>query len=229
MTKAIILLSGGLDSVVSLASIRSEYSDILALTFNYGQKSFLAEKNSSEKIAAFYNVQHKIINLDWLSEISTSSLNTTDNVPFLSISDLEQEILTDKSSKSVWVPNRNGLFVNIAATFAEALGYDVVVIGANKEEASTFKDNSIDFISAINQSFKNSLNKNINLIAPLIDYNKFDIVKKGIELSIPFNYINSCYISNEGHCGKCESCVRLLRALKQNKANDVIEMIFKRN
>lgn len=229
MTKAIILLSGGLDSVVSLASIRSEYSDILALTFNYGQKSFLAEKNSSEKIASFYNIKHKIINLDWLSEISTSSLNTADNVPLLSVCDLERADLTDKSSKSVWVPNRNGLFVNIAATFAEALGYDVVVIGANKEEASTFKDNSIDFISAINQSFKNSLNKNINLIAPLIDYNKFDIVKKGIELSIPFNYINSCYISNEGHCGKCESCVRLLRALKQNKANDVIEMIFKRN
>lgn len=229
MTKAIILLSGGLDSVVSLASIRSEYSDILALTFNYGQKSFLAEKNSSEKIASFYNIKHKIINLDWLSEISTSSLNTADNVPLLSVCDLERADLTDKSSKSVWVPNRNGLFVNIAATFAEALGYDVVVIGANKEEASTFKDNSIDFISAINQSFKNSLNKNINLIAPLIDYNKFDIVKKGIELSIPFNYINSCYISNEGHCGKCESCVRLLRALEQNKANDVIEMIFKRN
>lgn len=227
MTKAIILLSGGLDSVVSLASIRSEYSDILALTFNYGQKSFLAEKNSSEKIAAFYNVQHKIINLDWLSEISTSSLNTTDNVPFLSISDLEQEILTDKSSKSVWVPNRNGLFVNIAATFAEALDYDVVVIGANKEESATFKDNSVEFINAINNSFKNSMNKNIKLIAPLIDLDKTEIVNKAIKLKIPFDLITSCYVSNINHCGECESCVRLWRALEQNGAQDIIEMVFK--
>ena len=227
MTKAIILLSGGLDSVVSLASIRSEYSDILALTFNYGQKSFLAEKNSSEKIAAFYNVQHKIINLDWLSEISTSSLNTTDNVPFLYISDLEQEILTDKSSKSVWVPNRNGLFVNIAATFAEALDYDVVVIGANKEESATFKDNSVEFINAINNSFKNSMNKNIKLIAPLIDLDKTEIVNKAIKLKIPFDLITSCYVSNINHCGECESCVRLWRALEQNGAQDIIEMVFK--
>ncbi len=227
MTKAIILLSGGLDSVVSLALIRSSYSDILALTFNYGQKSFFAEKNSAEKIAAFYNIKHKIINLDWLSEISTSSLNTADNVPFLSVSDLEQADLTDKSSKSVWVPNRNGLFVNIAATFAESLGYDVVIIGANKEEATTFKDNSAEFVNAINNSFKNSMNRSVKLIAPLIDFDKAEIVNKGIKLNVPFHLITSCYVSNNNHCGECESCVRLKRALEQNGAQDIIEMVFK--
>ena len=227
MTNAIILLSGGLDSVVSLASIRSEYSEILALTFNYGQKSFIAEKNAAEKIAAFYNIKHKIIDLGWLSEISTSSLNTIMDVPSLSVSDLEQVELTHKSSKSVWVPNRNGLFVNIAGTFAEALGYDVVIIGANKEEALTFKDNSIEFINAINNSYKNSMNKTVKLIAPLIELNKSEIVNKGIKLNIPFDLINSCYVSNINHCGQCESCVRLIRALEQNGAQDIIEVIFK--
>ena len=227
MTKAIILLSGGLDSVVSLASIFSDYSDILALTFNYGQKSFIAEKKSSEKIASFYNIKHRIIDLDWLADISTSSLNTDDSVPSLTVSDLMSKNLTVSSSKSVWVPNRNGLFVNIAATFAEALKYDVIVLGANKEEAQTFKDNSIEFLYAINNSLKNSMNREVKLIAPLIDCSKPEIVKRGISLNVPFNLISSCYVSENGHCGKCESCVRLLRALEENGAQDIIEMVFK--
>ncbi len=226
MTKAIILLSGGLDSVVSLASIVSNYSDILALTFNYGQKSFVAERNSSEKISSYYNIQHKIINLDWLSDISTSSLNTDEKVPSLTTSDLESNDLINKSSKSVWVPNRNGLFVNIAATYAEALGYDVVVLGANKEEAQTFKDNSIDFVNTINSSFENSMNRKVRLIAPLIDCSKADIVKMGISLNVPFKLISSCYVSEHNHCGKCESCVRLMRALEENGAQDIIDIVF---
>ena len=226
MNKAIILLSGGLDSVVSLAKIVNTYNEILALTFDYGQKAFISEKKASEQISKFYDIRHKIIKLDWLGEISNSTLNTEENVPVLSSQSLNNKEITQKSAKSVWVPNRNGLFINIASCFADAKNYDDIIIGANKEEGETFKDNSKEFTEAVNNSLKHSVNGKINVKAPLIECTKEDIIKIGIELNVPFEYIHSCYYSNEKHCGKCESCQRLKRALKLNGRTDIINKIF---
>lgn len=223
MSSAIILLSGGLDSVVSLAMLKNKYSKIWALTFNYAQKSFFQEKRSSEKIANYYSIEHKIIHLDWLSDISTSALNTSDEVPNVLISDLDN---LSSAENSVWVPNRNGLFINIAACYADSYNYDTIIIGANKEESATFKDNSIEFINAINSSLLNSTSSKVQVEAPLINMSKQEIVKLGIELDIPFEYVYSCYNGNNNHCGKCESCQRLTRALEQNSRKDIIEKIF---
>ena len=227
MNKAIILLSGGLDSVVSLASVVDEYSEILALTFNYGQKSFEAEKKASEKIANFYSVEHKIISLDWLANISSSALNTSSNIPNIDLKALNDIEITTKTAKSVWVPNRNGLFLNIAGCYADAFDYNSIIIGANLEEASTFKDNSIAFINAANNLLLNSTNIKVNVIAPLIKMSKQEIVRRGIELNVPFEYIYSCYSSASSHCGNCESCQRLKRALEQNNRVDILNKIFK--
>lgn len=228
MNNAIILLSGGLDSVVSLAIEKEKYNKILALTFSYGQKSFLSEKKASENISAYYNIKHEIISLDWLAKISTSSLNLNNNksIPQLNSEDLDNQKIVENTAESVWVPNRNSLFVNIAACYAEALDYNTIILGANKEEGETFKDNSINFINAINNSLKNSVNKSIKLNAPLINMTKEDIVKKGIRLNVPFDLIYSCYNSHEKHCGICESCQRLKRALLLNKREDLIKKIF---
>jgi 7-cyano-7-deazaguanine synthase len=226
MNNAIILLSGGLDSVVSLSYVKNQYDKILALTFDYGQLAFSKEKKSSEEICKFYNIEHRIVNIDWLGQISSSALNKKDSLPELDISDLDNTDKTNKSAKSVWVPNRNGLFVNIAASYAEALNYDEIIIGANKEEAATFKDNSADFINAVNLSLKNSCNKQVNVKAPLINMSKNEIISEALKLNIPFHLINSCYSSEDKHCGKCESCIRLKRALKFNNRDDIINKIF---
>lgn len=224
--KSIVLLSGGLDSVVSLAYVKEKSSEILALTFNYGQKSFLAEKRASERIAKFYGAKQKLIDLEWLSVISSSSLNTDSEVPKVTFENLDDKEFTKKSAKSVWVPNRNGLFVNIAASYAEAFGYDSIVIGANKEEAKTFKDNSSDFVDGINHSLKNSVNSKVELIAPLMDLTKEQIVNLGLKLNIPFEMIYSCYASDDKHCGMCESCQRLKRALNCNNYDNLLKKIF---
>ena len=227
MNKAIVLLSGGLDSVVSLASIFDDYSHILALTFNYGQKSFEAEKKSSEQIANYYLIEHKIISLDWLASISNSALNTSCSVPNIEKDALDNIDISSKTAKSVWVPNRNGLFLNIAGSFADALDYNTIVIGANLEEASTFKDNSSEFINSVNNSLLNSTSKKVQVIAPLINMTKPQIVNRGIELNVPFEYIYSCYLNGDSHCGKCESCQRLKRALEQNNRFDLLSKIFR--
>ena len=226
MNSAIILLSGGLDSVVSLAKLKNKYSRILALTFNYGQKSFLSEKIASEKISEFYSIEHKIINLDWLSQISTSSLNTSEKVPNVSIDDLDVINTDINFSNSVWVPNRNGLFINIAACYADSYNYNSIIIGVNKEESAAFKDNSKEFVNAINLSLLNSTRSSVRVEAPLIDMAKEEIVKLGIDLNIPFKYIYSCYDDKLVHCKYCESCQRLIRALELNNRHDLIVEIF---
>lgn len=229
MNKSIILLSGGLDSVVSLALIKEKCSNIIGLTFNYGQKSYFAEKKAAEQIAQYYKIEHKIIDLDWLSIISTSSLTTEDTIPYISKENLDNISIAQNTAKSVWVPNRNGLFVNIAACFAEAYNFDTIIIGANKEEGTTFKDNTIEFINALNNSLKNSVNSKVELIAPLINMTKEEIVSIAINKHVPLELIHSCYFSEEKHCGFCESCQRLKRALELNKRIDIIEKIFEQD
>ena len=225
--KALILLSGGLDSVVSLALLHDKFDFCYALTFDYGQKSFKKEKESSERIAKYYNIQnHEVIKLDWLRNITQTALVSKQEVPDIEPENLDNLSLASQSMKNVWVPNRNGVFVNIAAAYADSFKIDYVVIGANKEEAVTFTDNSEQFIVDVNEALESSTNYDVKVIAPLIDMDKNQIVKKAIELNVPLKDINSCYNASEKHCGKCESCSRLKRALENAGAFDIIEKLF---
>lgn len=225
-TKSIILLSGGLDSLVSLATIKDELNPKLAITFDYGQKAFDSEYKASKEISEYYGLKHEVITLDWLKRISTSSLTTKNDIPELANNDLDNKELTEKSANSVWVPNRNGLFINIAASYADAQNYSHIIIGANKEEGETFKDNNIKFINAINNSLMNSTNNEVKVIAPLTNMDKAEIVKQGSIKNAPFEFLYSCYSNKEKHCGKCESCIRLKRALELNNRYDIISKIF---
>ena len=171
---AIILLSGGLDCTTALSVTADKYDYVLALTFDYGQKAFEKEFVAASRIAKFYNIKHKVIKLDWLKEITRTSLVSDIEIPQnLDISKKED---IEQSAKAVWVPNRNSIFVNIASAILDAQNGGVVVIGANKEEAETFSDNSKDFIEAINKSLKFSCANSITVEAPLMDFDKKKIV-----------------------------------------------------
>ncbi len=221
MTKSIILLSSGLDSVVSLALFKEKYNITTAITFNYGQKAANKEINKSKKLADFYNLKHIVIDLPWLNEFSQSTLNKNKDIPTaVTIEDVKKE------SKSLIVPNRNALFINVAASIAEADNFKYIIIGANEEESHNFKDNSKQFIEAINLSLKNSTENEIQVLAPLIDFDKGKIVEEGIKNNVPFNLMHSCYKNEEKHCGICESCLRLKRALQLNDRGDVIRDLF---
>lgn len=215
MSRGIILLSGGLDSLVSLGL--GGYSIELALTFNYGQKSAKYEIDASKKICDFYNIKHKVIELDWLKNITHTALVADVDLP---------DKIDENSAKNVWVPNRNGLFLNIAGSFADGEDYDYILIGANKEEAGTFSDNTQTFVDRVNAEFEYSTNKRPKVVAPLINYDKNDIVKIALKNNIPLNLVKSCYAGGEKHCGKCESCIRLKNALMFNHADKYIEELF---
>ncbi len=214
--KSVILLSGGLDSVVSLAFAKEEFNINLALTFDYGQRAAVQEAKSSQNISDFFNINHRIINLDWLNKITNTALvNQSESLPDLGIKNLDNKEKTENSAQKVWVPNRNGLFLNIAACFADSFGYTHILFGANKEEATTFPDNSSEFIDKINDSLEYSTLLKPKVVAPLVKYSKIEIVKLAIEYKVPLEFIRSCYTSDEKHCGRCESCLRLTRALKE--------------
>ncbi len=225
--KSVVLLSGGLDSVVSLAAAADmNYNPKLALTFDYGQKSFEREYKSAKAISEYYKLEHKVIKLDWLKEISTSALTGGFDIPCADEKELDDKEKSLKNAKAVWVANRNGLFINIAASIAEAKGYTHIIIGANIEEGAAFKDNTKEFIEAENRALEYSVNSAVEVIAPMTDKNKTQIVETGIKLNVPFKYIYSCYQNNEKHCGVCESCLRLKRALELNNRNDIIKELF---
>ena len=218
---SIILLSGGLDSAAALGVTKDEYGVNFAITFDYGQKSAPMEIEASKKICKFYDIKHKVIRLDWLKEITKTALVSDNAIP-------TEELGTAESAKSVWVPNRNGLFLNIAAAFADSYNYQYIIFGANKDEGQTFPDNTERFRKDISDVFESSTLVKPKVIAPLINCSKSDIVRIAVEKSVPLEYIRSCYKSGEKHCGECESCRHLKKALEENNCYNYIDILFEK-
>ena len=179
--KGVVLLSGGLDSLVSIAAAGDFCNVELALTFDYSQRAVEEEIEASSKIADFYGIEHRVVKLPFLSEITNNAL-VDDSV------NLEFKTLDENSAKAVWVPNRNGLFLNIAASFADSKKYDYVIIGANKEEAGTFPDNSEEFLTRADEFFKFSTMAQPKIFAPLKNLEKYEIINLAIEKSAPLEF-----------------------------------------
>ena len=200
---------------------KEELNIELALTFDYGQKSAQKEIEASRKICEYYGIKHEVITLDWLKQITQTSLVSDDSIPTGQALDN-----AENSAKSVWVPNRNGLFLNIAGSYADSYGYNYILIGANKEEGQTFPDNTQEFITRVNAEFEFSTRVRPKVIAPLIDCDKTEIVRIALEKKVPLHLLNSCYKNTPKHCGICESCVRLKRALEANNDSVYIKQLF---
>lgn len=219
--KSIVLLSAGLDSTVNLFLAREKTTVTQVLTFDYGQKAAPKEIEKSAQISKYLGLSHKVISLPWLSEISASSLNKrTLNIPTgkeVEIDDLE---ISKKTAQSVWVPNRNGLFLNIAGSFADAADVDLIIPGFNKEEASTFPDNSHEYMNAATDAFSYSTSKKTKVISYTIDMDKTEIIRLALEKNIPLDLIWPCYLSGDVWCGQCESCQRTKRAMKSNNIDE---------
>jgi len=212
--KALILLSSGLDSTVNLYFAKAKLTKIAAITFDYGQRAAKKELESAREICKSISVPHEVIDLKWLGALGQSSLTDfKKSVPINSQVDITSLDKSKETAASVWVPNRNGVFLNVAASVAEAFSIPVIVPGFNLEEAQTFPDNSQEFIFALNSSFTYSTNKKVKAECFTTALNKGEIVKMGKELGVDFDLVWPCYFSNDTPCGSCESCLRFKRAL----------------
>jgi 7-cyano-7-deazaguanine synthase len=214
--RAVVLLSSGLDSTVNLYLAKESAHVVLALTFDYGQRAARREIERAALIAQKAGVAHTVIDLKWFAQFTQTSLvNRAATVPTkdsVSIADLR---VSQSTAKAVWVPNRNGIFLNIAAGFAEGLLAHWIVPGFNKEEAATFPDNSDAFLKAATASFRFSTANHIEAVCFTTELDKTQIVQKGRALGAPFDLMWPCYFDGAEPCGECESCQRFRRATQQ--------------
>lgn len=214
MKKAISIFSGGLDCTVATC-VYDKTHEIHAITFDYGQKAFEQELKASKEICKKMGWSHEVIELDWLSKISTSSLNTTEEIPEVSIDDLDDLAKSSETASNVWVPARNTVFTSIALSYAESIGAEIIIVGWNGEEGATFPDNSKEYLEEFNELIDVGSPEKIRIEAPAIDLNKEEIVKLGVEIGAPMKLSYSCYKGETKPCGVCESCVRRNRAFEK--------------
>jgi 7-cyano-7-deazaguanine synthase len=218
--KAISVLSGGLDSTVATSYFKGKY-DIHALTFDYGQKSAEMEIKSAKEICRKLDMEHTVLKLPWLAEVSRSALTSfSQEIPQLRAEELDDTSVCGETARKVWVPGRNIVFTAIATSFAEAEGSEKIIVGWDQEEAATFPDNSKEFLDAFNQVLEIGSMDDIQIEAPLIDMDKKNIVELGEKIEAPLHLSYSCYLGEEDHCGTCESCMRRKRAFKLANVED---------
>lgn len=218
MKKAVVLLSGGLDSTVNLLSARQENEIALALTFDYGQRAVVKEKAVASLVTRHFKIPHQVLELPFFSQWGQSSLvDHKKSIPQGASVSIDNLKISQETAKSVWVPNRNGIFLNIAAGFAEALGAQFIIPGFNKEEAATFPDNSEDFLQAATKSLQFSTANQVQVKCLTTNLSKTEIVALGKKLGMDWKWIWPCYFSGSSWCGQCESCQRSKRALLANQ------------
>ncbi|HEX7466976.1 MAG TPA: 7-cyano-7-deazaguanine synthase QueC [Methanobacterium sp.] len=218
--KAISVLSGGLDSTVATSYFKDKY-EIHAITFDYGQKSAEMEIQSAKEICKKLDIEHTVLELPWLSKISNSALTSqSQDLPQLKRDELDDKSVCDETARKVWVPGRNIVFTAITTSFAEAEGAEIIIVGWDREEAATFPDNSKEFLEAFNRVLDIGSLDEIKIEAPLIDLDKTEIVKLGLEVNAPLNLSYSCYLGEKEHCGTCESCMRRKRAFINSEVED---------
>lgn len=211
--QAVVLLSAGLDSTVNLYMAHEEFgSALLALTFDYGQTAASKEILRASASAQVLKIRHEVIDLKWFEKFTHSALHGKQKL----VQGEEVDILSHEHSletaKNVWVPNRNGIFLNIAAGFAEGAGAKYVIPGFNAEEAQTFPDNSRDFMSGLEQSLRFSTANHVEVKCYTADMDKIEIFEKARDIGIPEDHLWPCYLDGEEWCCRCESCLRYIRA-----------------
>ena len=223
MKKAVVLLSGGLDSTVTLAKAKEEGYELYSLSFDYGQRHD-KELESAKKIAEWFKVkEYKVLKID-ITPIGGSAL-TDMNIPVPENRGVE-EIGDD--IPITYVPARNTILLAFAIGYAEVVNAEAVFIGANALDYSGYPDCRPEYFEAIQKvaelgTKKGVAGKPIQIKAPLINMTKAEIVKEGARLNVPFHLTWSCYKGGENACGKCDSCILRVKGFKEAGIVDPIE------
>ncbi len=218
MKKAIVLLSGGMDSLVCAGEAIRENDQISLLHMSYGQKTSAREKRAFDEIADYYKIKDKkLIDMTFLKQIGGSSL-TDDSIDVKNYKG-DSNVIPDS-----YVPFRNSIILSLAVSWAEVVGATKLYFGANHEDSPGYPDCRPSYYDAFNKVIKEGTKAgNIEILTPVISMKKKEIVKRGLELKVPFELSWSCYKSSDKACGKCDSCALRLRGFQEAGINDPIE------
>lgn len=220
--KALVLLSGGVDSSTALALAKAKYGDeVLALSLSYGQKH-IRELEAARAVAKYYNVELLTMDLAKIFAHSSCSLlkGSAEEIPMTSYA--EQLAAKPGETVSTYVPFRNGLFLATAASLALEYGCEVIFYGPHADDAAgnAYPDCSVAFNDAMAQAiFLGSGNK-LKLEAPFVNMTKKDIVALGLKLGVPYELTWSCYVGDAKPCGQCGTCRDRAAAFAANGVQD---------
>lgn len=227
MKKAVVLISGGLDSATTAAIARSDGFEIYALSFDYGQRH-AREIESAHAIARNLSAaDHLVISFD-MRKIGSSALTADIDVP------------TDRSDNEIstgipvtYVPARNTIFLAFALSYAESIGAEDIYIGVNQVDYSGYPDCRSEFIEAF-EHLANLATKagvegksRFHIRTPLISLSKADIIRRGLELGVDYSQTWSCYQGGERACGRCDSCKLRLAGFSEAGAVDPIDYEYR--
>lgn len=216
--KAICIMSGGMDSTLGAYMVREMGYEIIALHFNYGQRTQQKELLCFEKICDDLGVLKRyVLDLDFFAQIGASALI-----------DKSIEVPTGGVEEGVpvtYVPFRNGIFLSIATALAEKEGAEMIAIGVVEEDSSGYPDCRESFINSIEQSINLGTKEEtkIQISMPLVHLKKSQIVEHALELEVPLEHTWSCYKDEEKACGVCDSCRLRLNGFNLAGAKDPIE------
>jgi len=214
MKRAVVLISGGMDSATLLHYVhkRLEVPEIHALSFLYGQKHD-KELEMARWQTQSISATHKEIDLSTLGEITAGGSALTDStIPVPDLSELAQSQLQQPPT---YVPNRNMIFLSLAAAYAESNDIQDVLYGAQAQDRYGYWDCTEDFVNHMNSTLALNRDRPVKIHAPFASMSKAEVLKIGLEIGVDYSHTWTCYRGGKEPCGTCPSCVERAAALRE--------------
>jgi 7-cyano-7-deazaguanine synthase len=215
MKKVILALSGGIDSTTVLAHLLDKGNEVECFGFFYGSKHNAFENLAAEKIARHYQVPFTLLDLSPIMARFRSNL-------LLSGGPIPEGHYTDASMSQTVVPGRNIIFLSILAGMAWSVDAQAIAIGIHQGDHAIYADCRREFYKAMDAAIYLGTDCRVEIMAPFLETDKIGIVKRGLELSVPYVLTRTCYQQTTFSCGKCGSCVERLEAFRLNYVVDPI-------
>ena len=225
--RAVVLLSGGLDSATTLAIARREGFDVYALSVDYGQRHRF-ELDAARRVAAALGVvEHRILKID-LSGFGGSALTAAIDVP----KDRDESAM-NAAIPVTYVPARNTVLLSLALGYAEVIGAADLFVGVNAVDYSGYPDCRPEYVAAFERmanlatSAATEHGRRMTIHAPLIHLTKGEIIRRGLELGVDYSLTTSCYdpTATGAACGQCDACLLRLKGFAENALRDPIEYV----
>ncbi len=206
--KVVVLLSGGMDSVVALHHAHREQEVVAALSFDYGSKHNRRELPMAQWHASSLGIQHVVVPLGFIGDYFVSDLlNHGGEIP--------KGHYEEETMKKTVVPFRNGIMLSVAAGYAESIGAAGLVIAAHAGDHAIYPDCREEFMQAMTEALRLGTYAQVALLRPFIACSKSDIAQIGHGIGVDFSKTWSCYVGGETHCGECGTCVERREAFLQ--------------
>lgn len=214
--KAIIALSGGLDSVVTLAVALSEGRSVQCVGFNYGSKHGRFERGAARRIALHYNVPYRVVNMiSVMSGFKSALLESGADIP--------EGHYEEETMRRTVVPARNMIFLSILAGIAVSEEAEEIWIGTHAGDHFIYPDCRPEFLRSMAEAIRQGTGQGIQLRTPFMDAKKDQILRDGLRMNVPVEMTRTCYKAQRIACGKCGSCQERLEAFLHVGRDDPIE------